>query len=113
MCNVYLDLKGARLLRAVYGPGHPLQFFCAVLARLNMGLDHALSYTLWAEGNNFEVASHSNSNAARWSQRRSELTYFVKRTGIRQRVEDGMREESRVVQQLVLVLDALVAVCKV
>lgn len=44
--RVYLHLVGVRLLGAVQSPRHPLQLLCAVLAGLDMGLDHTLSYTL-------------------------------------------------------------------
>lgn len=42
-----------------------------------------------------------------------QLTYFQQGAALWQRVEDGMREKSRIMQQLVLVFDAVVAVNKV
>lgn len=44
--HVYLHLVGVCLLRAVQSPRHPLQLLCAVLAGLDMRLDHTLGYTL-------------------------------------------------------------------
>lgn len=46
--HVYLHLKGVCLLRAVQSPRHPLQLLRAVLAGLDMRLDHALGYTFYS-----------------------------------------------------------------